>query len=81
VRKNASQNAPVCTSDQSSENVVLIAGRSFCEISPVRETISHSASDAAIETAGIRRSASRSARERPRASPAPTAPTADAASP
>jgi hypothetical protein len=50
VSRSAIQRAPVCISDHSSLNVVLIAGRSFCEIRFVRETSSQKPSAAAIES-------------------------------
>ena len=48
---NAVQKAWVCIIDQSSWNVVVIAGRSCSEIRPDVEAYCHSARNAAIETA------------------------------
>ena len=43
VWRNALQKTPVCTMSHSARTVVDMAGRSCCEIVPVRDTISHSA--------------------------------------
>src|SRR5262249_41752311 len=49
VSANAHQKWLVCTIDQSSRTVVLIAGRSLSEITPVREISSQKTSADAIE--------------------------------
>ena len=50
-------------SDHSSRKLVLIAGRSFCAIVPVRETISQRTSAAAIERTNTSGSATGSRRD------------------
>src|SRR4051794_264071 len=62
VSANAYQKWLVCISDHSSRNVVLIDGRSFCEMTPVREISSQKTSAAAIESAKTSGSASGSRR-------------------
>jgi hypothetical protein len=64
VWTNATQNPPVCTSDHSSRKVVLMDGRSFCEITPVREITSQNASAAAIDSAKTSASVNRLSRKR-----------------
>ncbi len=78
VWPKALQKARVCIIDQSSWNVVVIAGRSCSEISPETETYCQSARKAAIDTAAAKIGVSRARKEPRVARASPGAERADA---